>query len=129
MTGKLSASIFPNLGLIHNQVRVWRPIAPDLTEVTIYPYELKGAPEGYNEGMLRSQERFYGPAGHGQADDVEIFARNQQGLSGSAVQWLILERGVETDEPIGEGDFRGLTTSEAPQRALWREWDKLMTAK
>ena len=26
MTGKLSTAIFPNLGLIHNQVRVWRPI-------------------------------------------------------------------------------------------------------
>ena len=126
MTGKLSASIFPNLGLIHNQVRVWRPIAPDMTEVTIYPYELKQAPAGYNEGMLRSQERFYGPAGHGQADDVEIFARNQQGLAGSAVDWLILERGVETDEPDGKGNFKGLTTSEAPQRALWREWDRLM---
>ena len=126
MTGKLSASIFPNLGLIHNQVRVWRPIAPDMTEVTIYPYELKGAPAGYNEGMLRSQERFYGPAGHGQADDVEIFARNQQGLAGSAVEWLILERGVETDQPDGSGDYKGLTTSEAPQRAFWREWDRLM---
>jgi benzoate/toluate 1,2-dioxygenase alpha subunit len=126
MTGKLSASIFPNLGLIHNQVRIWRPIAPDLTEVIIYPYELKGAPAGYNEGMLRSQERFYGPAGHGQADDVEIFARNQQGLAESAVNWLILERGVETDEPDGAGNYRGLTTSEAPQRALWREWERLM---
>jgi phenylpropionate dioxygenase-like ring-hydroxylating dioxygenase large terminal subunit len=128
MTGKLSASIFPNLGLIHNQVRVWRPIAPDLTEVIIYPYELKGAPAGYNEGMLRSQERFYGPAGHGQADDVEIFARNQQGLAGSAVDWLILERGVETDVLDDEGNYKGLTTSEAPQRALWREWDRLMNA-
>jgi phenylpropionate dioxygenase-like ring-hydroxylating dioxygenase large terminal subunit len=126
MTGKLSASIFPNLGLIHNQVRVWRPIAPDVTEVTIFPYELKGAPAAYNEGMLRSQERFYGPAGHGQADDVEIFARNQQGLAGNAVDWLILERGVETDEADGTGNRKGLTTSEAPQRALWREWDRLM---
>lgn len=126
MTGKLSASIFPNLGLIHNQVRIWRPIAPNLTEVIIYPYELKGAPAGYNEGMLRSQERFYGPAGHGQADDIEIFARNQQGLAGSSVEWLILERGVETDEPDGAGNFKGLTTSEAPQRALWREWERLM---
>lgn len=126
MTGKLSTAIFPNLGLIHNQVRVWRPITPELTEVTVYPYELKGAPAGYNEGMLRSQERFYGPAGHGQADDVEIFACNQQGLGGSALEWLILERGVDSDEPDGNGNFKGLTTSEAPQRALWREWEKLM---
>lgn len=128
MMGKLSASIFPNLGLIHNQVRTWRPIAPDLTEVTVYPYELKGAPAAYNEGMLRSQERFYGPAGHGQADDVEIFARNQQGLAGSAVEWLILERGMDTDVQDAQGNYKGLTTSEAPQRALWRTWDRLMNA-
>jgi phenylpropionate dioxygenase-like ring-hydroxylating dioxygenase large terminal subunit len=127
MTGKLTASIFPNLGLIHNQVRTWRPIGPDITEVTVYPYELKGAPAGYNEGMLRSQERFYGPAGHGQADDVEIFARNQQGLAGSSVEWLILERGVDTDAQDEKGNYKGLTTSEAPQRALWREWERLMT--
>lgn len=125
LIGKGSVSIFPNLGLIHQQIRTWRPIAPDVTEVTIYPYELKDAPDAYNEGMLRSQERFYGPAGHGAADDVDIFARNQQGLLGSAVDWLILERGLDTDELVG-GDYRGLPASEAPQRALWRAWTRLM---
>ncbi len=125
LVGKGAASIFPSLGLIHHQIRTWRPIAPDITEVTIYPYELKDAPEAFNEGMLRSQERFYGPAGHGAADDVDIFARNQQGLSANAVDWLILERGLDTDEVIG-GDVRGLPASEAPQRALWREWTRLM---
>lgn len=126
IAGKGAASIFPNLGLIHQQIRTWRPIAPDMTEVAIYPYELEGAPAAFNEGMLRSQERFYGPAGHGAADDVDIFARNQQGLAGDAVEWLILERGLDTDEPEGQ-DFRGLPASEAPQRALWREWNRLMS--
>ncbi len=125
IVGKGSVSIFPNVGMIHHQIRTWRPIAPDLTEVTIYPYEIKDAPDDFNEGMLRSQERFYGPAGHGAADDVDIFARNQQGLSASEVDWLILERGLDTDERIGV-DYRGLPASEAPQRALWRAWTKLM---
>ncbi len=125
--GKGAASIFPNLGLIHQQVRTWRPIAPDVTEVSIYPYELKDAPQAFNEGMLRSQERFYGPAGHGAADDVDIFARNQQGLAGNSVDWLILERGLATDVAEG-GDYRGLPASEAPQRGLWREWARLMSA-
>jgi phenylpropionate dioxygenase-like ring-hydroxylating dioxygenase large terminal subunit len=125
IAGKGAVSIFPNLGLIHQHIRTWRPIAPDLTEVVIYPYELKGAPAAFNEGMLRSQERFYGPAGHGAADDVDIFARNQQGLAGSAVDWLILERGLDTDVQEGR-DFRGLSASEAPQRALWRAWARLM---
>ena len=127
LAGKTSGTIFPNMGMIHQQVRVWRPIAPDLTEVEIYPYELKNAPAAFNEGMLRSQERFYGPAGHGMADDVDIFARNQQGLAGSAVEWLIIERGLDSDELLGTGEYRGLPSSEAPQRALWREWNRLMS--
>lgn len=128
IAGKGTGTVFPNLGIIHQQIRVWRPIAPDLTEVTIYPYELKGAPEAFNEGMLRSQERFYGPAGYGMADDLDIFARNQQGLAGSQVDWMIMERGIETDELMDSGDYRGLPASEAPQRALWREWHRLMSA-
>jgi benzoate/toluate 1,2-dioxygenase alpha subunit len=126
IAGKGAGSIFPNMGMIHHQIRTWRPIAADVTEVTIYPYELKGAPDAFNEGMLRSQERFYGPAGYGMADDVDIFARNQQGLAGNAVDWLILERGLDTDV-VENNDFRGLPASEAPQRALWREWNRLMT--
>lgn len=128
IAGKGSASIFPNMGMIHQQIRTWRPIAPNITEVTIYPYQLEGAPDTYNENMLRSQERFYGPAGHGMADDVDIFARNQQGLMGNAVDWLILERGLATDVKE-ESDYRGLPASEAPQRALWREWHRLMTQR
>jgi phenylpropionate dioxygenase-like ring-hydroxylating dioxygenase large terminal subunit len=129
IAGKGAASIFPGMGIIHHQVRTWRPIAPDMTEVSIYPYELKGAPAAFNEGMLRSQERFYGPAGHGAADDVDIFARNQQGLAGNAVDWMILERGLDTDELVEGGDYRGLPASEAPQRALWREWTRLMASR
>ena len=76
--------------------------------------------------MLRSQERFYGPAGYGQADDAEVFSLNQQGLAGTALDWLILERGIETDVLDESGDYRGMPASEAPQRALWREWTRLM---
>ena len=126
IAGQGTYAVFPALGLIHQQLRTWRPIAPNLTEVTVYPYELKDAPPEFNEGMLRSQERFYGPAGYGQADDVEIFSINQQGLAGTALEWLILERGMETDVRTEEGEYRGLPASEAPQRALWREWSRLM---
>lgn len=126
IAGQGSTAVFPNLGMIHQQIRVWRPIAPDMTEVTVYLYDLLGAPDSYNEGMLRSQERFYGPAGYGQADDVEIFSLNQQGLAGTALEWLILERGIETDQRVEDGDYHGMPASEAPQRALWREWKRLM---
>jgi hypothetical protein len=95
--------------------------------VEIYPYELVDAPPAFNEGMLRSQERFYGPAGYGMPDDIDIFARNQQGLAGSSVDWMILERGLTSDEQQPDGAYLGMPSSEAPQRAVWREWLKLMS--
>ncbi len=127
LAGKGVVSLFPNMGMIFQQVRVWRPIAPDLTEVSIYLYELKGAPASFNEGVLRSQERFYGPSGYGAVDDVEIFMLSQQGMQGSAVEWLIFERGLGSDEKMEDGDYRGISGSEAPLRARWTEWNRLMT--
>jgi hypothetical protein len=127
IVGRAIASIFPTLGIIHQQIRTWRPIAPDLTEVTIYPFDLKDAPEALNKGMLHAQERFYAPAGYGAPDDVEMFASNQHGLDGRAVDWLILERGVDTDVQLADGDYQGQPSSEACQRSFWRQWDRLMS--
>lgn len=126
IAGKASASIFPSLGLIHHQVRTWRPLTPELTEVIVYPYELVGVDDDLNAGMLRSQERFYGPAGYGMPDDVDIFSQNAEGLRGSALDWLILERGLPSDVVQDDGDICGLSTSEAPQRSFWRAWVRAM---
>lgn len=126
ISGKAAASIFPSLGIIHHQIRTWRPLSPELTEVVVYPYELVGIDDALNAGMLRSQERFYGPAGYGMPDDVDIFSQNAEGLRGRAVEWLILERGIPSDQLDETGDIRGLGTSEAPQRGFWRAWVKAM---
>ncbi|MGX1098181.1 aromatic ring-hydroxylating oxygenase subunit alpha [Amorphus sp. MBR-141] len=126
IAGKAAASIFPSLGIIHHQIRTWRPLGPELTEVIVYPYELVGIDDALNAGMLRSQERFYGPAGYGMPDDVDIFSQNAEGLRGSSVEWLILERGMPSDERDETGDTRGLATSEAPQRGFWRAWVSAM---
>jgi benzoate/toluate 1,2-dioxygenase alpha subunit len=126
MVGRSIASIFPNVGMIHQQIRTWRPIAPDLTEVAIYPFDLVGAPAELNEGMIHAQERFYAPSGHGAPDDVEMFAANQHGLDGRSVEWLLLDRGVDTDERLDDGDYRGQPSSEACQRGFWRKWEQLM---
>ncbi|MGH6877705.1 MAG: SRPBCC family protein, partial [Rhizomicrobium sp.] len=126
MYGGNFSCVFPNFGILHHQIRTWRPLGPALTEVTFYTYDLKGAPDAVNEGWLHSQERFYGPAGYGMPDDVEVFALNQQGLAGTAVEWLILERGLTTDTMTNSGDLRGYPSAETPQRAFWRRWQELM---
>jgi benzoate/toluate 1,2-dioxygenase alpha subunit len=123
-SGGNSAMIYPSFGIIHHQLRVWRPISVDETEVTIYYYNLKGAPSSYNEGWLRSQERFYGPAGYGMPDDVEMFAINQQGLACSDVDWLILERGLRLERNSPEE--RPKFAHEAGLRSGWRIWREMM---
>jgi benzoate/toluate 1,2-dioxygenase alpha subunit len=127
VVGVGAACIFPNFGIIHNQLRVWRPIGPALTEVTIYPYSLDGAADEFNEGMLRSHERFYGPSGHGAVDDVEMFALNQQGLGALASEWTILERGMHAEKRHESGEIEGLPSSETVHRAFWRQWRRLMS--
>lgn len=128
IVGAGAACIFPNFGMIHNQLRVWRPIGPALTEVTVYPYALEGAPDSFNAGMLRSHERFYGPAGHGAADDIEVFGVNQQGLGATLDDWLILERGMHSEQRRASGEVEGLPASETVHRAFWRRWRELMSS-
>jgi benzoate/toluate 1,2-dioxygenase subunit alpha len=60
-------------------------------------------------------------------DDVEMFALNQQGLAAKAVDWLILERGLDREEVTERGDKSAPVGGETPLRALWEEWLKLMT--
>jgi benzoate/toluate 1,2-dioxygenase alpha subunit len=126
MLGNASSSLFPNVGLIHHQIRTWRPVSPTLTEVTVYPFEIKGAPDEVNEGWLRSQERFYGPSGYGMADDIEVFEMSQQGMEGSAVEWLLFERSLHTERLLAGGEYCSPPMGETPQRAFWRAWKRYM---
>jgi benzoate/toluate 1,2-dioxygenase alpha subunit len=124
------AQLYPNLGMIHHQLRVVRPIAANLTEISIYPYDLVGAPAEYNTGWLHSQERFYGPTGYGMPDDYEMFELNQQGLQASEVEWLILERGMRTDLVFEDGALQG--TGRGPEtnlRGQLMRWRELMTGQ
>ena len=81
--------VFPNLVLIGVHIRVIRPIKIDETEVFLYPTRLKDAPEDINVTRLRGHESFYGPAGGGATDDLEMFERNQMGLSAQVDPWLL----------------------------------------
>lgn len=118
--------VFPNLVILHSQIRVVRPITVDQTEVTIYPFALMGAPEEHNVARLRGHERFYGPTGFGMPDDVEMFALNQQGLAASSVDWLVLDRGFDREQRMPSGDLMADHSDETPQRSIHRAWKRLM---
>lgn len=124
--GDPHAGIYPNLQLINVQIRIIQPIAPDETEVLMFPMLLKGVPDGINEWRLRQHESFYGPSSSGSPDDAEIFERNQLGLSASVNPWLFLGRGLERQETDENGIIKGKASDEVTQRGQLRAWKKMM---
>lgn len=117
--------VFPNLYLFDTHIRVIVPRAVDRTEVQLYVYALKGVPERINAGRIRGHERFYGPAGFGAPDDVEVFTEVQSGVRARGNEWNLFSRGQHR-ERLEHGEWIGHTTDEAPQRALYRHWRTLM---
>lgn len=128
-TQPFSLIVFPNLVLIGSQVRVIRPVAPMRTEVAVYPMMLKGVPEQVNIDRLRTHEAFYGPAGFGYPDDIEVaFHRVHLGLKATQNPWLIISRGVHKEQVDENGIRIGGPTDEVPQRAFYRQWRRMITA-
>ena len=118
--------LFPNSGVLLDQIRVIRPISPTRTEVTLQFYDLDDVPDAINDERLRGYERFFGPASFGSPDDVEMFAINQTGLQVEEPRWLVLNRGMAREQVVGDGDRRGHVTDEIPQRCFYRMWTQLM---
>jgi phenylpropionate dioxygenase-like ring-hydroxylating dioxygenase large terminal subunit len=124
----LNVAIFPNLGLIQSQIRVVHPIAVDETEVALYPTEVVGVDPRMNYLRRRAQEVFFGPAGMGGPDDVEMFRRCQAGLAAGAVGWTVLARGYDPSVEEGDGS-EGDHAAENAQRAQYRQWVRMMSAE
>jgi phenylpropionate dioxygenase-like ring-hydroxylating dioxygenase large terminal subunit len=120
--------IFPNLILIGVQIRVPQPIAVDHTEVTLYPTTLKGVSAELNSARLRGHEAFFGPAGMGQPDDVEMFARMQQGIQGDIEPWILISRGMHRERRDDDGTLVGHATDEVTLRGIWSHYLKIISA-
>jgi len=119
--------VFPNLILIGVQLRVVQPVGVAETHVFLYPTLLKGVAPEMNVARLRGHEAFYGPAGKGAVDDLEMFERNQVGLSAQVDPWLLLARGRQRERRDGDGTLVGQMTDEVTQRGIWRQWKKMLS--
>ena len=124
-------TLFPNVHLMEFKVRVVQPVAVDKTIVYEYPIEFEDAPGEINAAVThRILNEGSLAAGFVNSDDVEIFARVQSGLNGARLlEWFHLARGMgeETLEPAGE--MVGAESYELTQRAIYREWARLMNGR
>jgi len=130
LSGDLNVVIYPNLLLQQSRqsFRVVRPLGVDHTQVLVYPYRLKGAPEAYNGKQVHAVSWWASAAGAGQPDDLEAFERAQEGLQAEGPEWVIFARGVHHEKtgPSGER-ISGAGTDETAIRAQYRYWKRVMS--
>jgi phenylpropionate dioxygenase-like ring-hydroxylating dioxygenase large terminal subunit len=119
--------VFPNLILIGVQIRVVQPVSTEYTEVYLYPTLLEGVAPEMNIARLRGHDGLYGPAGGVAPDDIEMFARVQEGLHAEVDPWLLFSRGLHRERRDADGSIVGQMTDEVPQRGIWSHWKKVMT--
>lgn len=109
--------VYPSvvMQLASSHVRTIRPIAPDRTEVRVYPVRLKGAPQEVNRQLVRYLNVTHSAGSLIQSDDVEMFRRVQGGLASEAQEYVWFNRHMADDERR-----RGGGTSEVIMRNQYR---------
>jgi benzoate/toluate 1,2-dioxygenase alpha subunit len=77
------------------QIRHFRPIAPDKTEVTIYCIAPKGESAQARALRIRQYEDFFNASGMATPDDLEEFRSCQLTFRAGAAPWNDMSRGAQ----------------------------------
>jgi benzoate/toluate 1,2-dioxygenase subunit alpha len=89
--------LYPNVYLMDqfsSQIRTYRPIAVDKTEVTIYCIAPKGEAPEARARRIRQYEDFFNASGMATPDDLEEFRACQFSMRGRAARWNDMTRGA-----------------------------------
>ncbi len=136
--------VFPNFQLLETaslQIRINRPLGPDLTEITTYCIAPKGESKAARIRRLRQYEEFYNPSGLATPDDMTIFDACQSGQQADQVDWHqgymrglarmrwggdahAREIGVA---PVTSVDTMGAMGDETIFHSQYREWLRLLS--
>ena len=136
---------FPNMQFndsVTTMLRVFRPIAVDLTEMNTYCLAPVGERPDLRAWRLRQFEDFFNPSGMATPDDTVTYEDCQRGFASGEIEWLQgYERGLEALAPVPNEVAReiGITPleniigtiemqQEVAMEAPYREWARLMQA-
>jgi benzoate/toluate 1,2-dioxygenase alpha subunit len=89
--------LYPNVYLMDqfsSQIRVFRPLDVNRTEVTIYCIAPKGESAEARARRIRQYEDFFNASGMATPDDLEEFRACQEGFMGRALEWNDMSRGA-----------------------------------
>lgn len=100
--------VYPNMFLMDQmgtQIRMFRPLSVDETEVTIYCFAPVGEPQVERTKRIRQYEDFFNASGMATPDDLTEFNESQTGCSQySVVRWSDMSRG-QAHEIAGPDDL------------------------
>ncbi|MDO5683662.1 MAG: SRPBCC family protein, partial [Propionibacteriaceae bacterium] len=94
--GSRNLCLYPNVYLMDQfstQIRHFRPISQDQTEVTIYCIAPKGESDEARAGRIRQYEDFFNASGMATPDDLEEFRACQFTFKATAAPWNDMSRG------------------------------------
>src|SRR4029078_13183626 len=97
-SGSRNLCLYPNVYLMDQfstQIRHFRPIAPDKTEVTIYCIAPKGESAAARSHRTRQYEDFFNASGMATPDDLEEFRSCQLTFRAQAAPWNDMSRGAK----------------------------------
>ncbi len=90
--------LYPNVFLMDQmstQIRHFRPVSVNKTEVTIYCFAPKGESNEARAHRIRQYEDFFNVSGMATPDDLEEFRACQEGFNAKKLPWNDLSRGAE----------------------------------
>jgi len=127
---RFNTVVYPNCTFMSQfrQLRILHPITVDRTAVYTYSFRLKGAPPQMFRDTVAFANVVNGTGSPVLTDDLELYARVQQGLLTQANDWVYLGRGLGGDVPDREQTHRGnLGTSEIHIRNQFAAWAHYMS--
>ena len=121
--------IYPQIMLqsYFRTMKVLRPVSVDRTEVSVYVFRLKGAPEEYDNVAIQFANATNSAASIILQDDLVTFANIQDALSTSANEWILFANGLANDRPGDQGSYQGKGFTELPMRNQFKAWCEYMS--
>jgi phenylpropionate dioxygenase-like ring-hydroxylating dioxygenase large terminal subunit len=118
---------YPNVSFQsgYQQVRIIRPLAVDRTQMDVYAFRLKGAPDEFYKHTLMYSNMVNAPSSIVMPDDHEAYNRVQEGLATQGSDWVSLHRDAGRERRDGAG-LSANGTSEMPMRNQYRAWVSYM---
>lgn len=128
---RFNTCVYPNLSFMSRfrQLRVIHPIAVDRTVVVTYTFRMPNAPAAMFRDSIAFANVVNGVGSLVLTDDLETYARVQDGLTSQGGDWVDVNRGRGGDHGEANGTLRGQTgTSEIHLRAQFNAWRRWMSA-